>query len=54
MKKSMRIALVAAVLMFVAPLPSFAMMGPGGGDPVPMPQSSISLAIAVILSVLGL
>ena len=51
MKKSLRVALVVAVF---ASLASIALASPGGGAPVPPPQSSISLAITAILFVLGL
>jgi hypothetical protein len=51
MKKSLRVVLAVAVF---ASLASIALAAPGGGMPQPPPQSSISLAVTVILSVLGL
>jgi hypothetical protein len=51
MKKYLRVALAVIVLASLAPI---ALASPGGGNPVPPPQSSVSLVIAVILSVLGL
>ena len=52
MKKSLRVALAVAVFASLVPI---ALAAPGGGIPQPVPpQSSISLAVTVILSVLGL
>ena len=52
MKKSMRIALVAAVLASLAPI-ALAAAAPGGGMPQPQ-VSSLSVAIAIIAAILGL
>jgi hypothetical protein len=51
MKKSLRVALVVAVFASVAP---FALAAPGGGMPQPQVSGALTVAVAVILSFLGL
>jgi hypothetical protein len=53
MKKSLRVAIVVALFVSVA---SFALAAPGGGAPQPQVSqlSSLSIAVAAILSLLGL
>ena len=55
MKKSMRIALTVAVLASLAPI-ALAFSAPGGGNPQPQVSdlTSVSLAVAAVLSLLGL
>ncbi|MGA2350516.1 MAG: hypothetical protein ABSF70_08805 [Terracidiphilus sp.] len=56
MRKTLRIAVAAAVLLLVAPIPSFANDAPVGTDPDPigMSVSSISIIVSTVLAVLGL
>jgi hypothetical protein len=51
MKKSLRVALVVAVL---ASLASIALASPGGTIPPPPPQTSLAVIACAILSILGL
>ncbi len=53
MKKSLRNAIVAALFVSVA---SFALAAPGTGAPQPQVSdlSSVSIAVAALLSILGL
>ncbi|MGD0799929.1 MAG: hypothetical protein ABR906_01300 [Terracidiphilus sp.] len=54
MKKSLRFALVAAVLLSFASLPSYATLDGGNPHPQVAAASTFSVAASVILSVLGL
>jgi hypothetical protein len=51
MKKSLRVALAVAVFASLAP---FALANPGGGIPQPQVSSAFTVAVAAILTVLGL
>jgi hypothetical protein len=54
MKKSVRVALIAVMLMTVAPMSSFAAMGGTNPHPKARNASSVRAVVTAILSVLGI